>query len=254
MLKGCEQLQGYITEELNVLKMSMDADEMKYVVYSCEPDNKIMGQALKKKFDKNFKKKIAALTSDELKAYLKDGCLQLEDVTIEKGWLAVKRSFNADYEKSKTYKVASSDLSAVMLNTVIDDELRQVGLQREVINRIQRLRKAGQVLPTDEIEVFYKLNDEASGKDAWLNQVIQKFGDKISKHIKRPFLPASAMPKNSPLINDTVFEFVPEGAPKDAKPEAVQIYVCKPSPQVDPAALAKDVSADDVFQVLASYD
>jgi isoleucyl-tRNA synthetase len=117
-----------------------------------------------------------------------------------------------------------------MLKTVVDDELRQIGLSREVINRIQRARKAGQILPTDEIEVYYKLNGEAAADGAWLNQVMQKHGEKIAKYIKRPFLPATAMPKMSPVINETAFEFVPEGAPKDAKPEVVDIMVCKPSP------------------------
>jgi isoleucyl-tRNA synthetase len=77
MLQDCEALQNYITEELNVLKMTTEADEMKYVIYNCEPDNRVIGQALKKKYDKNFKKKLAALTSDELKVYLKDGSLMI---------------------------------------------------------------------------------------------------------------------------------------------------------------------------------
>ena len=50
-------------EEINCQKLETQADEDKYVVYNCEPDNKLMGKALGPKF-KALKPKIVALTND----------------------------------------------------------------------------------------------------------------------------------------------------------------------------------------------
>jgi len=44
---------------------------------------------LKKKFDKDFKKKIASLSSAQLRDYLKDGSLMIGDIKIEQDWLKV---------------------------------------------------------------------------------------------------------------------------------------------------------------------
>lgn len=57
------QVKNYIQDELNCLGIEVSQDEDEYIVYTCEADNKLMGQALKKQFDKKFKEKLAQLTS-----------------------------------------------------------------------------------------------------------------------------------------------------------------------------------------------
>jgi len=41
-------VQEYIKEELNCLELKTELDEDKFINYTCEPDNKEMGAALKK--------------------------------------------------------------------------------------------------------------------------------------------------------------------------------------------------------------
>ena len=42
-LKDFQEVKDYIIEELNCLELKVDHDEDAYVVYSCEPDNKLIG-------------------------------------------------------------------------------------------------------------------------------------------------------------------------------------------------------------------
>lgn len=56
MLKDCQENEAYILDELNIFKLNVEAEEDKFVVYSCKPDNTLMGRALGKKFSKDLKK------------------------------------------------------------------------------------------------------------------------------------------------------------------------------------------------------
>jgi isoleucyl-tRNA synthetase len=48
-------VEYYILDELNIMELNVEANEDEYVTYRCEPDNKLIGQALKKDFNKDFK-------------------------------------------------------------------------------------------------------------------------------------------------------------------------------------------------------
>jgi isoleucyl-tRNA synthetase len=54
VLDGFKTVQRYLCEEMNCINIELIADEATYVDYSCKPDNKLIGQVLKKKFDKKF--------------------------------------------------------------------------------------------------------------------------------------------------------------------------------------------------------
>jgi isoleucyl-tRNA synthetase len=66
-------LAKYIKEELNCLEIELQSNEDDYIVYTAEGENRAMGQAFGKKFDKSVKEKIMALTSDEIRTYLATG-------------------------------------------------------------------------------------------------------------------------------------------------------------------------------------
>ena len=42
-------------DELNCLELNIEANEDEYIVYKCDPNNKLIGQALKKAYDKKLK-------------------------------------------------------------------------------------------------------------------------------------------------------------------------------------------------------
>jgi isoleucyl-tRNA synthetase len=64
----------------------------------------------------------------------------------------------------------------VALDITITDELRSEGMARELVNRIQNLRKKGGLEITDRISVSIQPN-EAAGK------AVEAFGDYIAKQV-----------------------------------------------------------------------
>ena len=154
-LKDFEQVSSYIKEELNCLELITKSDEDEFLSYKCEPDNKLIGGALKKAYDKKMKAEITNLSSAQLRDYLKTGSLMLGNVKIENGWLKVAKVFNDKYTTNPDYAGASNMTSSVLLRTALDDELKLQGQSRELTNRIQKLRKSSGISIDDQIEVFY---------------------------------------------------------------------------------------------------
>jgi len=64
ILAGYTKLERYIKEELNCLELELTQDEDAYIQYTVEPDNKLLGQAFKKGFDKNFKLALTKLSNE----------------------------------------------------------------------------------------------------------------------------------------------------------------------------------------------
>lgn len=64
VLEGFKTVQKYIMEELNCLKIDLISNEDDYVVYKAQGENREMGQAFGKKFDKAAKAAIENLSSD----------------------------------------------------------------------------------------------------------------------------------------------------------------------------------------------
>lgn len=126
---------------------------------------------------------------------------------------------------------------------------------REITNRIQKLRKSSGVQLEDEIEVFYELNEKASAGGAWLNAVTKTHSDKIQKAIKKMFVPAEHMQPGAPFIDQTTFEYRPEGSSENDTPEVVTLYIYKAAPQLLRDETAKlGVNVDTVQQMLNAYD
>lgn len=227
-------VQDYIKEELNCVDVRTESNEKEYVVYKAEADNRVIGGALKKEFNKDFKKKLAALTSEELQGFLEGKDITINGHKLEQDWIRIEKTFTDKYNKSKEYGCATTAESAVMIKTVIDDELREVGTSREIVNRVQKLRKAEGVQIDDEIEVYF---EHESGAKI-MQSVVSNHGDKIQKAIRKPFLPVTMKPENIQIIGTTEYEFLPEGAPKGTLPEVLTLYVCNSAPHVNTEALA----------------
>lgn len=245
-LEDFQQVASYITEELNCLELKTEQNEDEYVEYKCAPDNRLMGAALGKGFNKKLKQDIAKLTSAQLRAYLKDGSMMLGDLKLEAGWLKVEKIFKAQYQKSDEWACASSVASAVLLATTLDDNLIRMGHSREMTNRIQKLRKSVGISIDDQIEVFYK----ASTHDSQLLSILEEFGDQVRKVIKMPFLPGSCMSAGSCPIGETFYEN------PDNAGDVVHLFVCKPAAIVEAEEVKKsfpDVDPDFLAKVLANY-
>jgi isoleucyl-tRNA synthetase len=151
-----KEVASYIKEELNCLELITEASEDAFLDYKCEPDNKLIGGALKKAYDKKLKTAISKLSSAQLREYLLAGSLMLR----------VEKVFNAKYLADPDYAGASDMTSSVLLRTALDENLKLMGQSREMTNRIQKLRKSAGISIDDQIEVFYSTPEK---KESVLN-------------------------------------------------------------------------------------
>lgn len=165
------------------------------------------------------------------------------DIKIQAGWLRVQKIFNDDYSKNAEYGCSTDEHTSVMLKTSMDDNLKQMGLSREITNRIQKLRKSTGVSIDDQIEVYFT----APAKGA-LTAVLDNHSDKIRDLIKMPFMHLNKKQPNQVVIGHTLFE---------NDNESVEITICKQAVHVDEEAVAKSyqgVNVNVVHCLLNSFN
>lgn len=182
-LDDVKSLEKYIIEELNVRDLVLSSDEAKYkVVYSVTADWPVLGKKLRKDMGR-VKKALPDVTSDQVKGYVRDGFIMVDGIRLEEGDLVVRRAVKED-DSSKELEVNTDNKVITILDTEIHPELAQEKLAREVINRVQRLRKKAGLQPTDDIKMEYKVltdPDNIGLEDAFSSQ-----GPMFEKTLRRP--------------------------------------------------------------------
>ncbi|GMG33619.1 unnamed protein product [Ambrosiozyma monospora] len=180
-LKDVESLKGYIVEELNVRDIIITSDEDKYgVEYRAVADWPVLGKKLKKDA-KKVKVALPKLTSTEVKGYLHNGKITVDNIDLIKGDLAVLRGL-PDSKVNAGQEARSEGDVLIILDINLYPELQTEGIARELINRIQRLRKKCNLQQTDDVQVQYKIQKDTIG----LADVIKQHSDILEKSTRRP--------------------------------------------------------------------
>jgi isoleucyl-tRNA synthetase len=148
--KEIEAVAELIKSEVNVKEIILLDDASGILVKQIKPNFKVLGP----RFGKDMKLialAISALKQEDIQKIEQEGeisldlgnksiILQLEDVEISsqdiEGWL-----------------VASAGSLTVALDITINEDLRREGIARELVNRIQNLRKNSGLEVTDKIDV-----------------------------------------------------------------------------------------------------
>lgn len=155
-LVDVKSLETYITEELNIRDLVLSGDEAKYnVQYSVTADWPVLGKKLKKDMAR-VKKALPGLSSEQVQQYVRDKRIVVDGILLEDGDLVVRRGVGEDEASKKLETNTDSDVLTI-LDSEIHPELAQEGLAREVINRVQRLRKKAGLQPTDDVRMEYKV-------------------------------------------------------------------------------------------------
>lgn len=179
-------LQQYIMEELNVRKVTVTSDKLKYgVSLRAEPDHKTLGARLKGAF-KQVTLAIKNLTDEQLQKFQKDGTIEVLGHKLEPSDLRIMFSFTgpAAEELARKYEAHSDNDVLVLLDVTPDEEMQAEGVAREVINRVQKLRKKAHLVPSDSIVVHYNITPP----DSDLAKITTKYIDYIENTIKAKFV------------------------------------------------------------------
>ena len=191
-LGACKKLEKYLYQELNVIKVSTTNDESKWCTFSARTNGKVLGKRLGKNFGKvrNYvdgqkykhkkgKPKLSKeeivefekskLTHEQVLEYEKNGQVEIEGETILAGELVITRQFSGD---RSIYEADSTKLGDIVLviDIRVDDEMRKTYLAREVVNRIQKIRKNIGLDVSDEVNVFYSV-DASEGSQNLLTAI-----------------------------------------------------------------------------------
>jgi isoleucyl-tRNA synthetase len=205
-LKDVESLKGYIVDELNVKNLVITSDEAKYgVEYSVVADWPVLGKKLRGDA-KKVKDALPKLSSEDVQNFAKEGKIDVNGIQLVEEDLQVLRGLPESKAAEGQESRSSGDV-LIILDVQLYPELRNEGLAREIINRIQRLRKKAGLVATDDIQVEYKLV-----KDTIEFETILKTNEEtLLASTKRPLSEYSSADDSKVIvdeeqsINDTIF-------------------------------------------------
>ena len=168
-----EAVADLIMSEVNVKGINYVGGDAGILVKRIKPDFKKLGP----KFGKNMKAAAQALTSleqSQIAQFEKDGKIVLtlngEEAVVE---LADVEVISEDIPG---WLVANDGNITVALDITITDDLRKEGIARELVNRIQNVRKSKDFNITDRIVV--KITP-----DEHVNDAVAQFKDYIAKQV-----------------------------------------------------------------------
>ncbi|MCG8342412.1 MAG: isoleucine--tRNA ligase [Chlorobiales bacterium] len=145
-----EKVRDIIVDEVNVQKVEYIEDESSVVSKRAKPDFKSLGPRYGKEV-KRVAESIRMLTHKQISALETAGSLDLE---VEgKRYTITREDVVISREDIEGWLVASDDARSVMvaLDTEITPELEMNGLARELVSRVQALRKDSGLEITDRI-------------------------------------------------------------------------------------------------------
>lgn len=165
--------EAILKAELNVKEILFSTDETAYVRLSLKPNLKTLGPRLGKQLGE-MRQTLEKMSADSVA--ITKLMAELEDqgkVTVL-GHELVEADFLIDRGPKDERLIATERGLTVLLDTRLTDELISEGLAREVVNRIQKLRKESGLQITDRID----LEVVADGK---LAEAMATFKDYIGR-------------------------------------------------------------------------
>jgi isoleucyl-tRNA synthetase len=170
VVDSVKELSDVICEELNVKKISFADNAEKYVSYEIKPNFRVLGS----KLGKDMKKFASALSTLDASAVCKEvqagGKLT---VAYEGGEIEVgEEELDIRVSSLEGYTSAQGLKSVVVLDTNVTDELVREGYAREIVSRIQAMRKDNGLEYADRISVRVKAEGD-----------IFKAAEEFSEHI-----------------------------------------------------------------------
>ncbi len=167
--KSLDDLHDVIRQEINIKQLSFSSDDAGLVSLQARPNFKLLGPKLGKKI-KLAKEAIMNLEDDVLRDYVREGRMAInlkgEEFVISGEELEIE---TVDKEG---FAVESENGYTVAVSTELNQELILEGYARELINKIQNMRKSADFNVTDRIRVRLKSTDE-------INKALDSYGDYI---------------------------------------------------------------------------
>jgi len=164
ILKGLEDL---IKEELNVKEIVFEQDLTKYMDFQVKPNFKEAGKILGSKI-KDFTNYLNNLSEEDIEKAVNKESLKFEDLEITENLLDIK------IKSKEGMKVAMENSNFIILNTTLTEDLIKEGIAREIVSKVQNLRKEKDFDIENRIKLYYNSNN-------YFEEVLKEFGEYIKK-------------------------------------------------------------------------
>ena len=182
-LDDVRSLESEICEELNIHSLVLSSDEAKYnVQYSVSADWPTLGKKLKKDAQK-VKQGLPSLTSNDVRKFVLEKRMTIDGIELSEEDLIVKRGLKED-GSSSNLETNTDDNVLIILDSTIYPELAKEGIAREIINRVQQLRKKAKLVPTDDVKMEYKVMTDPDNTD--IEEVFRTHGKTFERALRRP--------------------------------------------------------------------
>ncbi|KAH9938927.1 isoleucine-tRNA ligase [Amylocystis lapponica] len=163
-LADAQDLQRYIQSELNVRDIVFTSDEaLAGVRYRAVADWAVLGRKLRKDLGR-VKNALPGVSSEAVRSYVDTGKLTVVGIELVTGDLTVQRYIELPEQIGGQYATHTDNDVVVRLDVLVHKELQSEWLARELINRIQKLRKRAGLQATDDVDVFYAF-EEGTGPE-----------------------------------------------------------------------------------------
>ena len=168
-----EAVKHIILSEVNVKAIEYITDTSGVLIKKIKPNFKTLGPKYGK-YMKQISAAIAGMNQNDIFQFEKKGefQLQFDDETLTLGLEDVEILS----EDIPGWLVANEGKVTVALDINITKELKEEGIAREFINRIQNLRKESNFDVTDKIRLYI-------GKHAQINEVVENFSTYIASQV-----------------------------------------------------------------------
>ncbi|HUS69541.1 MAG TPA: isoleucine--tRNA ligase [Anaerolineae bacterium] len=165
-------LSDFVVEELNVKELLFTDDASALVTYALKPDLRLLGPKFVAQLP-DVLEALATLDAEAWAAKLQAG----EPVTVTIDGQAIHLSgeeVSVETNPREGYEVSREGDYLVAVDVTLTDDLIQEGLARELVRRVQNLRKEADFRIEDKIATYYEGDPE-------LTAVVQDYAEYISQ-------------------------------------------------------------------------
>lgn len=197
------KLREYVLEELNVRSLVPCNDTLKYAKLRAEPDFSVLGKRLGKAMG-NVSKEVKAMSQEHILTFERVGEVTLAGHCLRLGDIKIVREFKRPENVAESEIDAATDGDVlVVLDLRPDESLFGEGVAREIVNRVQKLRKKSGLEPTDMVEIYFEsLDDDKSV----VLQVLDSQESYIKDALGTPLLLFAKAPSHAVIFSKETFE------------------------------------------------
>lgn len=162
-------LTDLIKEELNVKNVVFENDLSKYMNFTIKPNFKVCGKMFGKEIN-NYAKMLSTLSDEDINKLQNGNTIthEFNGETLE----ITPDMVDIRIESKEGFDAAKENNNFIILNTTLTEDLINEGIVRELVSKVQNLRKVKDFDVADRITLYY---------DGDIESIISEFTDYIKK-------------------------------------------------------------------------